>query len=191
MIGVARASVVLLSLATIACAAPISSLRPASALLDDRSFELGAGGSMVSPRPYVEEPTRGAGQLWFSGRVTKALSLTAVAAREPGAFAAGGAARLDVLRADRLVIAPEVELGILWGALNAGAAVRLFEQTWIYTAPRFGTRGATWAVEVPAGFSIGVGGGLMLRAEYRVSWAGELSYYQQRHIFGAGLAVQF
>ncbi len=146
---------------------------------------------MVSPRPYVDEPTRGAGQMWLSGRVTRSLTLTGVAAREPGAFAAGGAARIDVLRADRLVLAPEVELGILWGAVNAGAALRLFEQTWIYAAPRFGTRGSTWSVEVPAGFSIGIPGGVMLRAEWRVSWAGELSYYQQRQMFGAALAVQF
>lgn len=182
--------VVLASLATVACS-PVSNLRPASGLMDDRRFELGTAGSLIGPRPYVDEPTTGAAQLWFSGRATKALTLTGIASREPGSFAAGGAAQIRVLKTDRLALAPEIELGLVWGALNAGAALRLFEQTWIYAAPRIGSRGSTWSVEVPGGISIHVFDGLQLRAEYRVSWANELSYYQQRRIFAAGLAVQF
>ena len=187
---VACSAVVLAAIATSACS-PVSNLRPASGLLDDRRFELGTAGSIIGPRPYVDEPTTGAAQLWFSGRATKALTLTGIASREPGSFAAGGAAQIRVLKTDRLALAPEVELGFVWAALNAGGAVRLVGQTWIYAAPRVGSRGSTWSLEVPAGISIHVVDGVQLRAEYRVSWANELSYYQQRRIFAAGLAVQF
>ena len=46
-------------------------------------------------------------------------------------------------------------------------------------------------VDVPAGASIRIYEGVMLRGEYRVTWANELTYYQQRHMFGAAVAVQF
>lgn len=82
-----------------------------------------------------------------------------------------------------------MELGFAWAPLKAGAAMRLVDQTWIYTAPPLGNRGARLAVEVPVAASIRVFDGLMLLAEYRVSWAGELSYDQQRHVETDPLAV--
>lgn len=178
------------AIATSGCA-PISSFRPASGIMDDRSLEIGGGGSVVSPRPYVDEPVRGAGQVWVSGRATKVLTLTGIGAAEAAAIALGGAARVDVLRTSRFVLGPEMELGFLWAAVNMGAALRVFDETYLYTAPRFGNRGATWAVDVPAGLSVRIYEGIMLRAEYRVSWAGELHYYQQRRILGLAAAVQF
>lgn len=180
----------LLCATTIACA-PLSSFRPASGLMDDRTGEVGLGGTLVAPRPYVDEPTRAAGQLWLSKRAWKDLTLTGIGAVEPRAFAFGGAARADLLRTNRLVVAPEVELGVLWAATNAGAALRLFDETWVYAAPRFGNRGSTWAVDVPVGVSARVYDGFLIRGELRLSWAGELSYYQQRRMLGVAIARQF
>jgi hypothetical protein len=177
--------------AALAGCAPLSTFRPASGIMDDRSFEVGGGGTLVSPRPYVEEPVQAGVQAWVSGRATKALTLTGMGAAEASAFALGGAARVDVLRTDRLALGPEFEVGFLWGAANFGGAVRLFDQSWFYTAPRFGNRGSTWALDLPAGLSFRIYEGLMLRTEYRVTWTGELSYYQQRRMFGAAVAVQF
>lgn len=186
------ASVLVLAASSAAAScAPQSNFRPASGIMSDRSFEVGGGGTLVGPRPFVDEPTQGAGQLWFSGRAAKNLTLTGIGAIEASAFALGGGARIDVVRTNRFAFGPEVELGFLWAALNVGAAVRLFDQTYVYTAPRLGSRGADWALDIPGGLSVRVYEGIMLRAEYRVAWTGELSYFQQRRIAGAALAVQF
>lgn len=178
-----------LALAVTGCA-PVAGMRPASGLMPDRKLEVGGAGALVGPRPYVDEPTRAAGQVWVSGSPQRKLTLTGIAAFDLTALALGGAARLDLLRTYRVAAGPEFELGLLWSAFSLPCAVRLFDETWIYTAPRIGTRGVTWAVEAPAGLSVRIYGGLMARAEYRVSW-GELSYYQRRDIAGLALALQF
>jgi hypothetical protein len=159
--------------------------------MNDRSLEVGGGGTLVGTRPYVDEPVRGGAQLLVSGNATKAVTLSGIGAAEARAFALGGALRVNALRTDRFALGPEVSLGFLWAALDVGAALRLFDQTYVYTAPRFGNRGASWAVEVPGGLSIRLYEGVMLRVEYRSMWTGELSYYQRRDLLGAALAYQF
>ena len=179
----------LLALGAAACA-PLASFRPASGLVEGRTREIGGAGMVVGPRPYVEEPARAVGQLWFSTRATQKLTLTGIGAFDLSAVALGGAARLDFARFDRFAAGGEVEAGWLWGALDLPIAARLFDQTWVYTAPRFGNRGLDWAVDLPVGLSVRIYEGLMARFEYRLSWA-ELSYFERHQIFGAAAAVQF
>lgn len=178
------------ALLAVACA-PVSSFRPASGMMDGYSGEVGIAGSLVGPRPFVEEDTQAQGQLWMSKRVNKDLTLTGIGAVETSAFAVGGSAQIDVLRTRRFVIAPDVQAGLVFAAFDAGAALRMWGETWLYTAPRFGNRGTKWAIDVPAGISAHLYEGFMLRAEYRLTWAGELSYYEQRPVFGVALARQF
>jgi hypothetical protein len=178
------------SLAASACA-PLASFRPASGLMPDRSLEVGAGGMLESPRPYVTEPTRATGQVWASGRADDRLTLTGIVAFDASALALGGAARIDLVRADRFAAGVEPELGLLWAALDVPIALRLYDQTWLYTAPRFGSRGLDWALTVPVGVSARVYDGLMLRAEYGTTWSTELTYFQRRDVFGVALAFQY
>lgn len=181
-------SIVLLG--AVACA-PLSSFRPASGIMDGRTGEVGIGGTMVSPRPYVDERTDGAGQLWLSKRAAKDLTLTGIGAVEQRAFALGGAMRADIFRARHFVVAPEVQLGAVFAAVDGGVALRVWDELWLYTAPRFGNRGSTWALEVPGGVSARLYEDFFLRAEYRVSWRDELSYFQQRRMFGLAVVRQF
>ena len=58
---------------------------------------------------------------------------------------------------------------------------------WLYTAPRLGSRGQTWAVDLPGGVDIRVESLLSVRLEYRASWA-ELDPFQRRHQGGLALA---
>jgi hypothetical protein len=179
----------LLVLGAGACA-PLASFRPASGLVEGHTREVGAGAMAEGPRPFVDEPVRAVAQVWFSGRATDKLTLTGIGAFDLSALALGGAARFDVARFDRFVASGEVEGGWAWGALDVPLALRLFDQTWLYTAPRLGNRGLMLAVDVPAGLSVRLYEGLMLRVEYRISWP-ELSYFERRQMLGAAAAFQF
>lgn len=169
---------------------PIAGFRPASGLLPDRGLEVGGGAAVIGPRPFVEEPTRGTGQLWATGRASRYVTLSAITAFDTSAVAVGGAVRVDVLRMDRIAGGVEVEGGFAWAGASVPFAVRLFDQTWLYTAPRIGTRSYDWALELPAGLSVRVVGGWMIRAEYRISWV-ELDPFTRRHHAGLGVAYQF
>ena len=169
---------------------PIAGFRPASGLLPDKHLELGGGAAVLGPRPFVEEPTRGTGQLWATGRASRRINLSAIGAFDTNAVAIGGAVRFDYLRANRVVAGAEVEGGVAWAGTSMPAALRLFDETWLYTAPRLGTRSVGWALELPAGISVRVYDGWMVRAEYRISWV-ELDPYSRRHHGGLALAYQF
>src|SRR5262245_56971779 len=105
--------------------APLARFRPASGLMPGKSLEPGAGVAYVAPRPRVDEPTRGAGQVWLSGEPGSRVSLSAIGAFDVDAFALGGALRVDFLRADRAVAGVEAELGYAWAALSLPFALRL------------------------------------------------------------------
>jgi hypothetical protein len=175
--------------------APLAGFRPASGIMPGRSVELGLGAATLSPRPYVEEDWRTAGQLWVSADAGTDWTLSAMAAfdREAHitkAFAAGGAARIHTLRTDRLASGVEGELGYAWAALNFPFALRALDETWIYTAPRFGTFGSEPTFGLPLGISARMLGGFMVRAEAQASWA-DLKYYNRRTHLGLGVAYQW
>lgn len=169
---------------------PVASFRPASGLMPDRHAEAGFGMAEVSPRPYVEEPAATAGQAWLSGRVTPLVDLTALTAFDDDAVAGGLAARFTPLRTDRLAASFEQELGYAWFAASTPVALRLVDQTWLYTAPRFGTWGAELSFMVGLGASVRVYDGMMLRAEWNRSWQ-DFKYYNRRDHRGLALAHQF
>lgn len=177
-------------LASVLGCAPLASFRPASGLPDDRHVEFGAGSIYVSPRPYVEEPGRAAGQLWASKRTSRRTTLTGVAAFDNTAFALGGTARWDIVRDERVSAGIEPELGFLWGGVRFPVAVRFREENFLYFAPRVAARSLDVSLDLPVGMSLCVADGVFLRGEYGVSWTGELSYYQRRQMLGAGIAVQ-
>gem|GEM_PF-2364656 len=169
---------------------PIAGFRPASGLLPDKRLELGAGGAILGPRPFVDEPTRGTGQLWATGRTSRRVTVSAIGAFDTNAVAVGGAVRWDFLRTDRVACGAEVEGGFAWAGTSLPYALRLFDETWLYTAPRLGTRSFNWAIELPAGLSARIYEGWMIRAEYRISWV-ELDPFSRRHHAGLALAYQF
>jgi hypothetical protein len=180
----------LLLLLLLPACTPIAGFRPASGLLPDKRLEIGGGGAVIGPRPYVEEPARGAGQVWATGRTSRRVTLSAIGAFDDSAVALGGAVRLDYLRTGRVAAGVEVEGGFAWAGASVPAALRLFDETWLYTAPRLGTRGLEWAIELPVGLSVRIFDGWMVRAEYRVSWV-ELDPFTRRHLVGFATAYQF
>lgn len=179
-----------LALVLLTDCSPIAGLRPASGLLPDKRLELGGGAAIIGPRPYVDEPVRGTGQLWATGRASRHVTLSAIGAFDTNALAIGGALRVDLLRADRFAGGAEIEGGYAWAGASVPCALRLFDETWLYTAPRVGTRSYNWAIELPAGLNVRVYEGWMLRAEYRISWV-ELDPYSRRSHAALGVAYQF
>ncbi len=182
----ARAALLVLAGASLGCS-PIAGFRPPASIPDDRVAEVGGGGVVVSPRPFVDEPVRAAGQVWASTRASKLLTVTGLGAFDLGAIALGGALRADVVKTPRLALGGEAEAGLLWGAASVPFSLRIVGPVWIYTAPRLGSRGVTWAVDVPAGIDLRVRSLLSVRLEYRASWA-ELDPFQRRHQGGLALA---
>lgn len=178
-----------LGLALYGCG-PLASFRPASGLMPDRRIEAGLGISEVTARPYVNESSASAGQAWLSGNVGKRFALTGIAAFDDDAAALGGAARFTPLKLDRVVAGFEQELGFAWFAVSTPVAVRLVDQTWLYTAPRFGTWGVDLSFGIPVGVSVRVYDGLMLRAEWQRSWQ-DFKYYNRRDHYGLAIAHQF
>jgi hypothetical protein len=175
--------------------APLADLRPASGIMPGRSVELGMGAAALSPRPYVEEDWRSAGQLWVSADSAPYWTLSAVAALDRGAalkksLAVGGAARINTVRTDRIASGAEGELGYAWIALSFPFALRTVDETWIYTAPRLGNFGSDVAFWLPLGVSTRLYGGFMLRAEFQTSWE-DFKYYNRRTHWGGGVAYQW
>lgn len=169
--------------------APLASFRPPTGLLEQRSLEIGAGGVALSPRPYVQESWRGAGQVWGRGPVTEWLELGGVVAFDDEAALGGVTAQGRYARTDRFAGAVEVELGWAWGALALPVAVRLFDQSWLYASPRLGNYGDELTPGIPLGLSLRIWDGLMVRAEGQLSWAG-FRYYNRRAHLGLALAYQ-
>lgn len=169
----------------IACAPP-SDFRPPNALVEsDRTFEAGAGVTNVSARPYVDEPSQTIGQIWFSGRPTRWLNLSAVGAFDNDGGAGGIGALARYLTTDRFVAGVGAEVGFAWAGASLSGAVRLFDRTWVYAAPRVYNWGDAPTVGIPAGVSARIVDGFVLRAEGQVSWA-DLKYYNRRtHLGGA------
>lgn len=173
-----------LALSCHACA-PVADFRPPSALVrGDRDVEVGGGGVYVSPRPYVIESGHGSGQVWLTGRVAPWLSLSTVTAVDGSSLLGGVGALGRFLTTDRVVAGTGVEVGYAWGAASLSGAVRLFDDTWLYTAPRLFNWGKFAAFGLPFGASVHVTGGFHLRAEAQLSWE-DFQYYNRRLHLGA------
>ena len=184
-----RSSLWVVGALTLGCA-PVAMLRPAGTLADGQRYEAGGGVAEVGPRPYVDEPAHYTGQAWFTAEAKRWLSLSGIVAFDTEAAAVGGAARWNAFKSQRLTLGPELEAGYAWVAGSFGATLRVFRRNFIYTAPRFGTLGSTWGVGVPAGISVDLSHGFVLRAEAQLSWQ-ELKYYNRRLHLAGGIAYQF
>jgi hypothetical protein len=169
-----------------ACVAPVADLRPPSALVhDDRTFEIGAGVVNVRPRQYVIEDAHTEGQFWFTGRAASWLSLTGVGAFDGHSGLGGIAALARYVTTDRFVGGIGAEGGYAWVGGSLSGAARLFDDTWVYAAPRVSNWGIYVTPAVPFGVSARIHGGFHLRAEAQFSWQ-ELKYYNRRfHLAGA------
>lgn len=145
---------------------------------------------MVGPRPYVEESSHGEGQLWFTGKVAPWLSLTGVGAFDTHTAKGGVAAVARYVTTDRFVAGVGAEAGYAWYAGSLSAAGRLFDDTWIYFAPRLSNWGLFLAPGFPLGVSARVYGGFHLRAEAQVSWE-DFKYYNRRFHFAGAAAYEW
>jgi hypothetical protein len=151
---------------------------------------VGAALVRLSARPYVEEETAYTGQVWFSAEPNRHVGLSFIGAFDSNAAAGGVAARWNALRSSRVAIGPEAELGFAWGAGSLGLALRTVGENWIYAAPRIGNLGFDWAFGVPAGLSLDLSHGFVLRAEAQLSWA-EFKYYNRRLHLASGISYQW
>jgi hypothetical protein len=173
------------------CTAPLADFRPPSALVrGDRTLEVGGGAVMVTPRPYVIESSHREGQLWVTGRVAPWLSLSALGGFDSHTAMGGGAALARFLTTDRFVAGVGGELGYAWAGASLSGAVRLFDDTWLYTAPRMANWGILIGGGVPVGVSARIYRGLVLRAEAQASWEA-FKYYNRRFHFGAAAAYEW
>lgn len=178
-----------LAISTSACA-PLATLRPASGVPSENHVEAGAALVRLSARPYVDEETAYTGQAWFSMEPSRHWTLSAITAFDSTAAAAGFAARWNAIRSSRVAVGPEAELGYAWGAGALGLALRTVGGNWIYAAPRLGNVGFNWTFGVPAGLSLDLTHGFVLRAEAQLSWA-DFKYYNRRLHLASGLAYQW
>jgi hypothetical protein len=190
----------LLALVVLPCAcAPMAEMRPGNGMMVDRTYEAGAGAVNVSPRPYVTEDSTTTGLAWFSGNPSQKFTITGISTfdystNEEGNkkfhITGGLAGRWNALRYDRFGGGVEAQAGWGWGALVLPVAVRLFDQTWLYASPRFGTINRYLSYGTPIGLSVRVWDGLMVRGEWQISWE-DFKYYNRRQHFAAGIAYQF
>ena len=184
------------AIAVLCACQPLASFRPASGIGANRDIELGFGAGALGGKPFaVQEKLSASGQLWVSSEAAEWLLLSGVVAigetrRAPQtAIAAGAAARLQAIELDRFSLGAELELGWLWGALLVPMAVRLFDETWIYAAPRFGSFGDEIAAGFLCGVSLHLHDGVFLRAETQWTWP-QLDPFERRMYAGGALAVQ-
>jgi hypothetical protein len=169
---------------------PLGSFRPVSVPISGTNYEVGLGAVTVSPRPYVDERWRQAGQAWFTLKATDWLQLSGISAFDAEALGVGVGATASILRGNRFAAGVGAEVGYGWGAISLPFALRLFEQSWLYGAPRISNYGIDPVVGLPIGLSLHIERGAFLRLEYQSSWV-ELQAYNLRHHFGAALAVQW
>jgi len=179
--GLALAVVIALS----ACAPP-AHLRSA-ALPPNAHSELGAAAVAVTPRPYVDEPTRRVLQAWYTGRLSDRWAWSLIGAADDGAALAGGALSVQALRFERVTLGVELEGGVLWAAASVPVELRGPGELRFYAAPKLGHWGPRLSPFVPVGLSAPLGAGVFLRAEVMWSWA-ELQHYNARLHGSAGLA---
>jgi hypothetical protein len=184
-----RLQVMALAAALGSCS-PIANLRPASGLMPGKKLELGAGAAALSPRPFVTEDWESAGQAWVTGNTSTLITLSAIGAFDSDALAVGGALRVNVLREPRIAFGIEGELGYAWAALSLPVAVRLFDESWLYSAPRLGTWSTDPIFSVPLGLSLRIYDGFSLRAEAQLSWQ-DFQYYNRRAHFAGAAVYQF
>jgi hypothetical protein len=169
---------------------PIANLRPASGLMPGKKLELGAGAAAVSPRPFVTEDWESAAQLWVTGNTSALITLSAIGAFDSDALAAGGALRINLVHEQRVAFGVEGELGYAWAAMSLPVALRLFDESWLYSAPRLGTWSTDAIFSVPLGLSLRVYDGFSLRGEAQLSWQ-DFQYYNRRAHFAGAAVYQF
>jgi len=171
--------------------APLADFRPPSALVrNGKTFEVGGGGVYVSPRPYVIESGHGNGQLWFTDRAADWLSLSFVGAFDTRSALGGAAALARVITTDRFVGGTGLELGFAWGGASLSGSVRLFDDAWLYTAPRISNWGKFLDFGLPLGVSIPLVDGFVLRVESQASWE-KFAYYNRRIHVGGAVAYEW
>ena len=81
----------------------------------------------------------------------------------PG-IAGGVAARYDFTRSERMLIGPQLEAGVAWGAIGLPASIRVGDRLWLYTHPSVGYR-LNGLGRVPIGMGMPIGKRLRLDVE--------------------------
>lgn len=145
---------------------------------------------MVGPRPYVVESSHGEGQLWFTDRLAPWLSISGVGAFDAATVKGGAAVLARYVTTDRFVAGVGAEAGFAWYAGSLSAAGRLFDDTWIYAAPRISNWGVFVTPGIPVGLTTRVYDGFRLRAEAQFSWE-DFKYYNRRLHLAAAAAYEW
>lgn len=159
-------------------------------MMPERSHEIGAGAVAVGPRPLVEESPSVSGLAWFTGAPSTRVTLSVIGAFDAHAVALGGAFRVEAARSRAFVAAAELQGGYAWAALAFPMALRLYDESWIYTSPRVGTIGRYLGFSVPLGLSVRAYRGFMVRGEAQASYESFARYNRRLH-FAGGAAYQW
>ncbi|MGZ3422366.1 MAG: hypothetical protein ACXVEE_31140 [Polyangiales bacterium] len=170
--------------------APLADLRPASGMMEGRSHEIGAGAVHVGSRALVDESPTVSGLAWYSGAPSTRVTLSVLGAFDAHAVALGGAFRVEAVRSHAFVAAAELQGGYAWAALTFPMALRVYDESWVYTSPRIGTIGRYLGFGVPLGLSVRAYRGFMVRAEAQASFERFERYNRRIHLAG-GAAYQW
>ena len=79
-------------------------------------------------------------------------------------FAGGAMGRYDLLAADRVLLGPQVEVGVAWASVGLPASMQVNDRLWVYTHPSVGFRIGGRA-RAPVGLSVEVGERMRLDME--------------------------
>lgn len=86
----------------------------------------------------------------------------------PG-MSGGVMGRYDFSRSERLLIGPQVELGLAWAAVGLPASVQVGDRLWVYTHPSVGIR-MSGVGRIPVGVGLPLGSRLRLDLEGGVAY---------------------
>ncbi len=177
-----------LLVAVLAGCAPGANLRPLTPM-GERRLEVGLGATTVSPRPYVDEPWRGASQGWVTGRPTRRLDLSVIGAFDGEAGTAGLSSRFRIVEGDWYAFGAGLAVGSGFIAVEMPFALGLADWLWVYSGPHFGNWGVDPTVRVPLGLDVRVAEPLFFRTEAEWNYA-DFDPYQQRYHLSFGVAYQ-
>ena len=77
--------------------------------------------------------------------------------------------RYDFSRSERLLIGPQVEVGLAWAAVGLPASVQVRDRLWVYTHPSVGVR-MSGVGRIPVGVGLPLGSRLRLDLEGGVAY---------------------
>jgi len=100
-------------------------------------------------------------------------------------LAGGAMVRYDFTRSKRMLIGPQLDLGMAWGAIGLPASLQVGEKIWLYTHPSIGYR-LNGLGRLPVGVGISLRKRLRLDVEAGVGFPVTQGMYTRYDSFTGG-----